>query len=183
LKIKVIKTTQEVQEKGKAKWTKLNVVFHNEATGKVDGRNVLSFTNKDVYAALSAAQRDDVFEVTEITNAKGYPEVVKVEKLAPESMASPTVTDVQVAAAKTTTAPRSNFETPEERAARQEYIVRQSSLSNAVAVLSVGAKSPPSLEDVTNLADKFVGYVFKRDVVPAKNEVQSIADMENDIPY
>lgn len=183
MKIKVIKTTSEWKEKGKAKWQVLNVVFHNEATGKVDGRNVLSFTNKDVFSALSSAQRDDVFEVTEITNTKGYPEVVKVEKLASDAMASPSVTDVQVAAAKATAAPRSNFETPEERAARQEYIVRQSSLSNAVAVLSVGAKSPPSLEDVTSLADKFVGYVFKRDAEPAKNEVQSIADMDNDIPY
>ncbi len=56
-------------------------------------------------------------------------------------------------------APKSNYETAEERAKRQVYIVRQSSLSTAVAVLSVGAKKVEPAE-VIKLAKQFEAYVF-----------------------
>jgi hypothetical protein len=59
-----------------------------------------------------------------------------------------------------TPAPRSNYETPEERAQRQVLIVRQSSLSSAVAMLTAGAKTPPKVEDVLALASRLEGFVF-----------------------
>lgn len=56
-------------------------------------------------------------------------------------------------------APKSNYETAEERAKRQVYIIRQSSLSTAVAALSVGAKKVEPAE-VIKLAKQFEAYVF-----------------------
>lgn len=56
-------------------------------------------------------------------------------------------------------APKSNYETAEERAKRQVYIIRQSSLSTAVAALSVGAKKVEPSE-VIKLAKQFEAYVF-----------------------
>lgn len=174
MKIKVIKTSVEWQEKGKAKWQKLNVVFHNDATGKVDGRNILSFTNKDVFGALANAQKDDVFDITEVQNAKGYPEVVKVEKLDSGSFGPVAVpASTPEMASRASPAPRSNFETPEERAARQVLIVRQSSLSSAITLLGEGANP----DTVTALADRFVDYVFNK-----PDAMTSIAQMDNDIP-
>ncbi len=55
---------------------------------------------------------------------------------------------------------RSTYETPEERAKKQVYIVRQSSLSVARDNLAVGAKSPPDAESIIALARKFEAYVF-----------------------
>ena len=175
MKIKIIKTSVEWQEKGKAKWQKLNVVFHNDSTGRVDGRNILSFTNKDVFGSLSNAQKDEVYEITEVQNAKGYPEIVKVEKLDSSAVAVPASTSE--APSRSQPAPRPSFETPEERAKRQELIVRQSSLSNAVAILTVGAKAPLDVDDVENLADRLVAWVWDR-----PDAMAAIAAMDNDIP-
>ena len=59
-------------------------------------------------------------------------------------------------------APKSNYETSEERAKRQVYIIRQSSLSTAVATLSVGAKKVEPT-DVIKLAKQYEAYVFNTD--------------------
>lgn len=58
--------------------------------------------------------------------------------------------------------PKSNYETPEERAQRQVYIIRQSSISSAVAML-VGAadkKTPVNSDNVLAVAKRFEAYVF-----------------------
>ena len=175
MKIKIIKTSVEWQEKGKAKWQKLNVVFHNDSTGRVDGRNILSFTNKDVFGVLSGAQKDEVFEITEVQNAKGYPEIVKVEKLDSASVAVPASTSE--VPSRSQPAPRSNFETPDERAARQVLIVRQSSLNVAAAVLAIQATETPTKEAVADMANYFADFVFNR-----PDAMAEIAAMDNDIP-
>lgn len=72
----------------------------------------------------------------------------------------------------------SNHETKEERAARQVLIVKQSSLSNAVAVLSVGAKTAPAKESVTELAQHFTDWVLGANV-----KSDRIEDMDDDLPF
>lgn len=52
-----------------------------------------------------------------------------------------------------------DFESKEERAERQRLIVRQSCLAQAVATLSVGVKSPPTVADVLSTADQYVAWV------------------------
>jgi len=178
MKIKIIKTSVETQEKGKAKWQKLNVVFHNDSTGRVDGRNILSFTNKDVYAVLASAQKDEVFDITEVQNARGYPEIVKVEKLDSGAMGSVAVSASPAeVTSRATPAPRSNFETREERASRQVLIVRQSSLNVAAAVLAIQATETPTKEAVAEMANYFADFVFNR-----PDAMATIAAMDNDIP-
>ena len=53
----------------------------------------------------------------------------------------------------------SNYETAEERARRQVYIIRQSSLGTAVELLGSGA----SVADVINTAKQFEAYVFSKE--------------------
>ena len=74
--------------------------------------------------------------------------------------------------------PRSTYETPEERAKKQVYIVRQSSIANAIQFYAL-----VNVEDVTNsvenilaTAKQFEHYVFSTD------PVQELIDMEDDIP-
>jgi len=62
--------------------------------------------------------------------------------------------------AKSTAAPRSTYETPEERAARQVMIVRQSSLSTAVNLLAANGGKKNSVKEVIKAAQEFEAYVM-----------------------
>ena len=67
----------------------------------------------------------------------------------------------------------SNYETKEERAARQVYIIRQSSLSTAVELLGQGK----SVADVIATAKQFEAYVFSK-----AEGVDAINELQDDIP-
>ena len=55
--------------------------------------------------------------------------------------------------------PRSTYETPEERAKRQVLIVRQSSVSSAIAYAAT-QKSQMKIEDVLKIAEQINAFVF-----------------------
>jgi hypothetical protein len=76
---------------------------------------------------------------------------------APSPVATP---QASIAGKPAAASPRSTYETPEERAQRQILIVRQSSLSSAVALLTTGAKTAPSAQAVVDVAKEFEAYVF-----------------------
>ena len=83
-------------------------------------------------------------------------------------------------ASKGTPSPKSTYETPEERAARQRLIVRQSCLSNAVETLKVDKKGVDPTEAL-KLAERYVGWVFGEE---AKVDVPDVGFdyMEDNIP-
>lgn len=65
--------------------------------------------------------------------------------------------------------PKSTYETPEERAVKQIYIVRQSNIASAINLLSVGAKSAPPVDAVLEVAKQLEAHVFgstKEEVKP-----------------
>lgn len=153
----------DVQNKGKYQ---LAVVEYNTADGKTEKKNVVSFTNKALYATLSTAKQGEVFDVKLGKNDKGYWEFQEATKSQGGSSTQ----------SKAFSSPKSTYETPEERAARQVYIIRQSSLSTAAAILTVGAKSV-QVKDVLDVAKQLEAYVF------GKNEPASeFVDMPEDIP-
>jgi len=61
---------------------------------------------------------------------------------------------------KAYTSPKSTYETPEERALRQVMIVRQSSLSNAVAMFAAQGIKKLSPQEVITVAKQFESYVL-----------------------
>ena len=66
---------------------------------------------------------------------------------------------------QSTTTKSTSWETAEERAARQKLIVRQSSLTNAVAFLAIQPGSMPITEvDVIETATTFYNWVFEQGV-------------------
>jgi len=70
-------------------------------------------------------------------------------------------------------------ETPEERAKKQVYIVRQSSLSNAISMLasnSVVLKKGFTTQDAIETARQFEAYVFGND------PIKGLMEMEDDVP-
>lgn len=139
---------------------------NNTFQGKVEGKKVMSFgATAESFKVLATAQPGQTFEVNVVKNDKGYNDWVSMQ---PAGGAVPSVSAAgpvaSASAGKSSTpAPRSTYETPEERAQRQVLIVRQSSLSSAVATLSVGAKAVKA-EDVLHLAKRYNDWVFQKGV-------------------
>lgn len=70
---------------------------------------------------------------------------------------------------------KSTYETAEERAKKQVYIIRQSAINYSIALLSIGAKAPPSTEQVLKVAEEFASWVFAQPAL-------SFDSMQDDIP-
>jgi hypothetical protein len=160
-------------------WSKIEVTY-KDSYGKVNSKAIRSFTG-GVYTSLQALKSGDQVEVTQVKNAKGYLDWTAVGPPGsgqPEAAAAP-------AASKANPAPagRSNtFETPEERAKKQVYIVRQSSISAAIGALSVGAKGALDAQAVIDYAKKLEAFVFDTGVAKAAADEIAIHEIEDDIP-
>ena len=157
---------------GKGTYGKLTVAYRDDK-GKLSEKSILSFTNPAMFKAFERAEAG-----AEIN--------VKSEKVGDYWNWTAILTEgetsspQQAPANNATRVTGSNYETKEERALKQRYIVKQSSLSAAVSILTVGAKTPPEVDAVIALADKFVDYVFEEKKVDLSIGIQDIND---DIPY
>jgi uncharacterized GH25 family protein len=150
---------------------------NNSFQGKVEGKKVMSFgATKNAFASLSTATPGQTYEVEIVKNDKGYNDWISLAP-AVAGAASPVATPAAGKAASASPSPRSTYETPEERAQRQVMIVRQSSLSTAVASLAVGSKKELNPEDVVQTAKRFESYVLGTDQ-PAPD--MSIDSMQSD---
>jgi hypothetical protein len=162
LNITLLNTTITTVPTAKGSYQQMEVAYKNNTfQGKVEGKKIMSFgAGKTAFDVLSVAQPGESFEVTTNKNDKGYIDWVSLQK-AGAGVQSVPASNVQPGSTKTVAAAsRGSFETPEERAQRQVLIVRQSSLSNAVATLAVGAKTALKKEDVIALATDYENYVM-----------------------
>ena len=141
----------------------LDMAFKNLTSGKTEGKKLVPFGDSEaVYKVFKDAKNGNQFSVTsEKPEGAQYWQWTAAEAIAPGATQGFTV------------APKSTYETPEERAKKQVYIVKQSSISNALVALSVGAKVPPSAQSVLDLAQVFTSWVLEDKKVP-------LADMVND---
>jgi hypothetical protein len=152
-------------------------VTYKGADGKVGNKKLMSFSNPSVFKAAGSWNKGDVVEVVSQKDDQGYWQWTGIgtEGGAP----------VAPAPASSTSGARvtgSNYETKEERAARQELIVRQSSLSNAISILTVGAKTVSKAE-VLSLATELSDWVFGKDAkATVSYDPSNPADFEDDIP-
>jgi hypothetical protein len=142
-------TVEEVpRPSGKGSYEKATVTFKN-TEGKVDAKTLLDFASKNVWPVITTAKKGDTFSVEREKDAKGYWVWTEIAKQ-----------DMPVAPTTNKTPTKPTYETPDERAQRQVYIIRQSSLTNAIALL--GPKS--KVEDVLKTASIFVDYVLQNGV-------------------
>ena len=145
LEIRVNSTENE----DKGKYNQLTIGYTDLKSGKDFSYKLMSFLNKDGYELLKAAKSGDVFYVTCNKNDKGYWQWDHISREATQPKANP--------------APRSNYETPEERALKQKYIVRQSSITSAIAMLQAAEdkKTPINIDNVLYVAHRFEEFVFR----------------------
>ena len=158
MQIQIVTTSIETKPTAKGSYQQLEVVYKNLTfQGKVESKKLMSFgAGASSFKALSESSAGGVYDITVVKNDKGYNDWTSATMAQPGAASAP----VASVAGKPNTTPKSTYETPEERAQRQILIVRQSSVSSAVALLTAGAKSPPKATDVISTAKELEAYVF-----------------------
>jgi hypothetical protein len=154
--------------------------------GKVASKTIMPFGfQKDTFTTMKSAKPVEVYDVEVQKNEAGYNDWIRAKKGAATN-AHPSNTNVGAAVSATSsTTSKGGWETPEERAKKQIYIVRQSSVSAAINLLTAHAKTTPKVEDVIDIARQFEAFVFESDSAKAtaSKDVGSIETMDEDIPY
>jgi hypothetical protein len=187
MQIQIVTTSVETKPTAKGSYQQLEVVYKNLSfQGKVESKKIMSFgANANTFKTLAEAAAGTTWEVTVVKNAAGYndwPTVVSAAAATASQTTGPVPGMSQQKTAYTPT-PKSNYETSEERAQRQILIVRQSSVSSAVAALSAGSKSAPKVDDVISYAKELESYVFGVDSSPPEQGTgfEDMPDFEADI--
>lgn len=158
---------------GTKKYSTIEVAYKGE-DGKVAGKKIVSFAQPAVYNILVDAKSGEVYSVVS-EKVNDYWTWTSVKK----GSESPSTSTTNTVGRSLNTSPKSTYETPEERAKKQVYIVRQSSLSNAIEY-SKSIKALKTKEEVVELAKFFEGYVF--DSVMADLSANDVVLQDEDFP-
>lgn len=134
----------DVENKGKYSMA----VVHYDQDGQSKEKKLMSFTFPDVYKTLVNANVGDAYDIKAEKDGKFWNWVQATVVVGAGASASSNGTT-------TTTTTRGGWETPEERAVKQVYIIRQSCLSTAATLLAGKGKA----SDVVEMAKHFEAYV------------------------
>lgn len=134
----------DVENKGKYSMA----VVHYDQDGQSKEKKLMSFTFPDVYKTLVNANVGDAYDIKTEKDGKFWNWVQATVVGGAGASASSNGTT-------TTTTTRGGWETPEERAIKQVYIIRQSCLSTAATLLAGKGKA----SDVVEMAKHFEAYV------------------------
>lgn len=184
MQIQVLSSTTTTQQGAKGPYQMVEVAYKNLTfQGKVEAKKLMPFgANKSAFEVLALAKPTEVFEVEVSKNQQGYNDWVKVTKGTAQGTTVSSSEPVRTAGG--TTATKGGWETPEERAKRQIYIVRQSSLSSAIATLTVARKSEVKPQEVIDLARAYESFVFGSDTAEVvKQDVGGIEEITEDVPW
>lgn len=171
IEIQDVSRTDSTGKNGKS-YGVLQVAYR--ADGKLQEKKLMSFSNPQVFKHIEGLKKGDTVNVKTEKDGNGYWQwtaILNEEQQQPKPVQS---------GATATRVTGSTYETPEERAIKQKYIVRQSSLTTAIQILGVGAKSLDK-QAVLGLAEELENWVFRVDL--PKVATTSIDDMEDDVPY
>ena len=176
MQIKILVVDSKHVQEGKKDYVLLDVSYKNLDFNKVEGKKIVSFASPDVFKALKEAKAGDEFTVTkgEKTATGHVPWTRIVAGLTGADTSNSTAEAAPTKPGNTST-PRSTYETPEERAKKQVYIVRQSSIANAIATFAL-SETHPTRNEVIDCAKVYEAYVFGSD------PMKEIMDMEDDVP-
>jgi hypothetical protein len=158
--------TVETVTKGRNSYQVANVVYTN-SRGENKEKKIMSFSNPAVFAIAQKLQAGNVVEV-----ALGDPPYYNWVAIAQTGVDAPS--GVKAAPAAGGKVVGSTYETAEERKIKQLYIIKQSSISNAIDYLKHDPDNRFSISDVIDTAQAFVDYVYGTEL--------SLTDMPNDTP-
>jgi hypothetical protein len=153
-----VQITSAPNKNGKLFQTADAAYKNNSFQGKVEGKKVTQYNEAAFKVLADPSSIGKTFEV-EIEKKDGFNNWVSMKQVGANDAVQPAAAAAPRAASAASTPVRSTYETPEERAIKQVYIVKQSSVSNAIATLSVGAKKLEPA-DVLKLAQEYTDFVF-----------------------
>jgi hypothetical protein len=148
-------TTENVV-KGKSRYTKAVVEY--TYNGEPRKQTMMSFSNPGIFKQVQELTPGQEIDVDVIKNDAGFNEWSRITVGDSAAKATPTGT----ATSGVTKVTGSNYETRDERAARQVLIVKQSSLAQAIASYGdqVTTMSP---DEILERAQTFADWVFSQD--------------------
>ena len=152
--------------------------------GQTSSKKLMSFANPDVFKQAGSWKKGDSINVNTQKDDAGYWQWIGI--LADgEVQSSPTQTSTvtPVVGGNATRVTGSNYPTTDERAKTQNYIIRQSSLSNAIATLNIkGTKDfgANPADDIIALAQIFESYVLTG--THSKDDNNTDLDFGEDVP-
>lgn len=170
-----------VEDKGKYKMAE--ITFKDLAKGQTSSKKLMSFSNPVVYKTLVDAKKGEVYTIEMQKNDKGFWDWTAASTATGVNTASggsPEAT-TKTSGSSGFASPKSTYETPEERAKKQIYIVRQSSISAAIDTLKTDKKNP-SKEEVVSVAKFYEAFVFGLDTEPVKLADIPTFDEDEDVP-
>jgi hypothetical protein len=148
-------------------------VVHTTPRGETKEKKVMSFSNPAVYATVSKAQSGQVYDVGYTPGDQYYNWATISLMEAPG--AAPKASTGGTAAPAGGKVAISTYETAEERKIKQMYIIKQSSITNAIA--RAAQHTDPTAIDVLQLAQMYVDFVYGTNETLA----QGLDEMDNDI--
>ena len=165
IQVKEVGATTTATGKNNKPYKVFTLTFYNN--GKIMEKKITQYS--DVFKTLSDADAEGkTFEITTQQNGQ-YTEWVAAGEVEGDANPAPKGKSAEVASdsrSTKTSSTKSTYETPEERAARQRYIVRQSSIANAIAL-----QPKASAQDILELAEVFTDFVFEVEPLEQASDV------------
>lgn len=140
-----IRITQKTEVENKGKYNMATV--HYSQDGQDKEKKIMSFAQKETYNTLVNAQPGEVYDIKAVKDGKFW----NWESATPAGGGS-------VASTGSTGGSKGNWETAEERAMRQVWIIRQSSIA-AACQLYARDSGLNRVEAVLEAAKRFEAYV------------------------
>jgi hypothetical protein len=160
-----------------------DVAFDN----KVKEKTIMPFgVTQYTQETMANAKPGEFYEVEVLKNAQGFLDWLKAEKTTGDAPPKEQEGIPQgIMKATASLSPKSTYETPEERAAKQIYIVRQSSISAAINLLGTNTKAPLTVGDVLKTAEELETFVFgyTKDTPQKTTEGSRFDNMDDDTPF
>lgn len=172
-KIKIVEVNIEEVRQGRNKYDRAAVVYSYNGQNRT--QNVMSFSNPAIFAKVRSMVVGQEYNVEVTKNDQGYTQWAAIDLVGADK---PTDPKIQTTPARSNV---STYETAQERAIKQLYIVRQSSISHALTYLNNQAKPDYNVRNVLDIAQEFVDFVFNQPSDVLGSETQELLDMGNDI--
>jgi len=180
--IQIVSVDITTKPTAKGSYQQATLAFRDLQQNKLKEKKVMSFTpeGKALFDIVSSAQKDQTYTIDAEKEGEYW-----VWKAMMQQAPGTIVAASQDGKTKFTSAGVASgnqigsrtYETAEERAERQVLIVRQSSLSAAVATLNAGKGTDP--DKVVDLAERYSSWVFQKDAKESMFKTETTFD---DIP-
>ena len=180
MRIKVINVEVTDVKTDKGGYKKAEVTY-KDGNGKTVTKFLTSFGDQKEAFTVLVSNKKGVFDV-KVEQKGQYWNWTKVVPVTDEDFEE--LAQAAPAAKSTGNAtPRSTYETPEERAEKQKYIIRQSMVNAAINLLTLQGNKKTNAYEVMDIATIFEKFVYEGLQPTAADAFAAIEKLEDDIPY